>query len=165
MGTFEILLIGFGLGMDSFVVAICKGLAMKKMNWKKSLIIGLYFGIFQAVMPIIGFCIGIRFQKFIISIDHWIAFILLGSIGLNMIKDASFNDDDSFDDCVNIKTMITLSIATSIDALAVGITFAFLQVNISIAVIIIGITAFVLSNLGVLIGNLFGDKHEKYQVF
>lgn len=162
MSLVEIILIGFGLGMDSFAVAVCKGLAMKKMDWNKSVIIGIYFGIFQAIMPIIGYLLGIKFQSCIVSIDHWIAFILLGSIGVNMLKEVKSNQHNNFDDCVDIKTMIILAIATSIDALAVGITFAFLQVNIAIAVMVIGIIAFLLSNVGVLIGNLFGNRHEKY---
>ena len=161
----EIILIGFCLGMDSFAVAICKGLAMKKINWNKSLIIGIYFGMFQAIMPIIGYLLGIKFQSFIVSIDHWIAFVLLGSIGVNMLKESSSNNNNNFDSCVDVKTMLILAIATSIDALAVGITFAFLKVKIFIAATITGVIAFSLSNLGVLIGNKFGNKHEKFAGF
>lgn len=161
MEVFEIILIALGLGMDSFAVAICKGLAMKKMNLKKAIIIGIYFGAFQAVMPIIGYFLGINFQNVIVSIDHWIAFILLGGIGANMLKEAFSKEEDNFDDSVNLKTMLVLAIATSIDALAVGITFAFLQVNIILAVSIIGVMAFTLSIVGVKLGSLFGDKFEK----
>ena len=161
MGLFEIILIGLGLGMDSFAVAICKGLAMKKMNWNKAIVIGIYFGVFQAIMPIIGYFLGVNFQNVIVEFDHWIAFVLLGSIGLNMLKDAYSKENDSFDDCVEVKTMIVLAIATSIDALAVGITFAFLQVNIVVSVVVIGVIAFSLSVIGVVLGNLFGNKYEK----
>ena len=161
MGLFEIILIGLGLGMDSFAVAICKGLAMKKMNWNKAIVIGSYFGVFQALMPIIGYFLGVNFQNVIVAFDHWIAFALLGSIGLNMLKDAYSKENDSFDDCVEVKTMIVLAIATSIDALAVGITFAFLQVNIVVSVVVIGVIAFSLSVIGVVLGNSFGNKYEK----
>lgn len=147
--------------MDSFAVSICKGLAMKKMNFKKGIIIGIYFGAFQAIMPIIGYFLGINFQNVIVSIDHWIAFILLGGIGANMLKEAFSKEDENFDDNVDFKTMIVLAIATSIDALAVGITFAFLQVNIILAVSIIGMVAFTLSIIGVKLGNVFGNKYEK----
>lgn len=161
MGIVEIILIALGLGMDSFAVSICKGLAMKKMDLKKAIIIGIYFGVFQAIMPIIGYLLGINFQSIITSIDHWIAFILLGCIGFNMLKEAFSKDEDNFDDNVDFKTMIVLAIATSIDALAVGITFAFLQVNIILAVSIIGGVALTLSIIGVKLGSVFGNKYEK----
>lgn len=161
MKAIEIVLIAIALGMDAFAVSICKGLAMKKMNIKKTIIIGMYFGIFQAIMPIIGYFFGIKFQNVIVSIDHWIAFILLCAIGLNMIKEAFSNEDENINDLVDFKTMSILAIATSIDALAVGITFAFLQVNIASAVSIIGIITFVISIIGVKLGNVFGTKYEK----
>lgn len=161
MGIIEILLISIGLGMDSFAVSVCKGLSMKKMDWKKAIVIGLYFGGFQALMPVIGYFLGKGFENTIASIDHWVAFILLGFIGIKMIKDALKKESENSNDKVDFKTMIVLAIATSIDALAVGITFAFLNVNIVQAVSIIGIVAFVLSMLGVKIGNIFGDKYEK----
>ena len=147
--------------MDSFAVAICKGLAMKNMQMRKAIIIGLYFGIFQAVMPIIGYFLGVNFQNVIEKIDHWIAFVFLGAIGVNMIKHAFSKEEEHFDENVNFKTMVVLAIATSIDALAVGITFAFLKVNIILAVNIIGIIAFILSIIGVKIGNVFGNKYER----
>lgn len=162
MGFFEIILIGLGLGMDSFAVSICKGLAMKKMNWNKAFVIGIYFGFFQAIMPIIGYFLGTKFQNVIILFDHWIVFILLCSIGINMLKDAWKKEETNFDDNIDAKTMIVLALATSIDALAIGITFAFLQVNIIIAVVVIGVIAFSLSIIGVVLGNLFGNKYEKY---
>lgn len=160
MGIIEILLIGVGLAMDAFAVSICKGLSMKSLSFKKSIIIGLYFGIFQAGMPLVGFLLGKGFEDFVVAIDHWIAFILLLFIGINMIKEV-FKDEECANDDISFKTMVVLAIATSIDALAVGITFAFLKVNILIATILIGIVTFIISIFGVVIGNKFGDKFEK----
>ena len=161
MGIIEILLLGVSLSMDALAVSICKGLSMKKINWKKAIIIGLYFGIFQALMPVIGYFLGTTFQSLVTNIDHWIAFILLSLIGGNMIREAlSEGDNDNCNDNVDFKTMIVLAIATSIDALAVGITFAFLNVNVPIAVTLIGITTFIISLVGVKIGNKFGSKYE-----
>ena len=161
MELYEIFLIAIGLGMDSFAVAICKGLAMKNMQIKKAIVIGLYFGLFQVVMPIIGYFLGVNFQNVIEKIDHWVAFILLGGIGVNMIKQALSKEEDTYDGNVDFKTMIILAIATSIDALAVGITFAFLRTNIMFAVSIIGVVAFILSIVGVKIGSIFGNKYER----
>ena len=162
MGIIEIILIAVSLAMDAFAVSICKGLSMIKMDWKKAIIIGLYFGIFQGGMPLIGYFLGVGFEESIKFIDHWIAFGLLAFIGGNMIKEAlSKNDEDEVDDSVDFKTMIVLAIATSIDALAVGVTFAFLNVNILLAVALIGIITFVISCIGVKLGNVFGDKYEK----
>lgn len=161
MGVVEILLISLGLAMDAFAVSVCKGLAMKKMSWKKAIIIGLYFGVFQAVMPTIGFFLGTTFERFITNIDHWIAFILLVGIGINMIKEAFDEESENRNDNVDIKTMLVLSIATSIDALAIGITFACLKMHILMPVITIGVTTFIISVIGVKIGNRFGDKYEK----
>lgn len=161
MGIIELIVLGIGLAMDAFAVAVCKGLSMSKMSWRKACIVGAYFGIFQAAMPLIGYLLGISFQDKIASIDHWIAFVLLGSIGINMIKEATSKDKESSNDSVKFKDMLILAIATSIDALAVGITFAFLKVNILLAISLIGIITFVLSIIGVKIGNIFGDKYEK----
>lgn len=162
MGIIEILLLGTSLSMDAFAVSICKGLSMKKISWKKAIIIGLYFGIFQALMPTIGYFLGSTFETFVTSIDHWIAFILLALIAGNMIKEAFGKDEkENCNDNVDFKTMIVLAIATSIDALAVGITFAFLDVNLPLAVSIIGLTTFIISLIGVKIGNKFGSKYEK----
>lgn len=162
MGIIEILLLGISLSMDAFAVSICKGLSMKKINWKKAVIIGVYFGIFQALMPTIGYFLGSAFESFVTSIDHWIAFILLTLIGGNMIKEAFGKDEkENCNDSVDFKTMIVLAIATSIDALAVGITFAFLDVNLPLAVSIIGLTTFIISLIGVKIGNKFGNKYEQ----
>lgn len=160
MGIIEVLLIGIGLAMDAFAVSICKGLSIKELSIKKMVIIGLYFGAFQAIMPTIGFFLGKSFENFVIAIDHWIAFVLLLFIGLNMIKEV-FNNSEQTDDDISFKTMIILAIATSIDALAVGITFAFLRVNVLLSVIIIGVVTFALSIIGCMIGNKFGNKFEK----
>lgn len=161
MGILEIFFVGVGLAMDAFAVSICKGLSMKKIDYKKTVIIALYFGIFQAVMPIIGYFLGTTFESLVTQIDHWIAFILLGIIGINMIKEAFSKESENVNDKVDFKTMIILAIATSIDALAIGITFAFFKTNLILAVIIIGIITFVLSLIGVKIGNKFGNKYEK----
>ena len=162
MGIVEIIFIAIGLAMDAFAVSVCKGLSMKKMSWKKAIIIALYFGIFQALMPVIGYALGIGFEESIKFIDHWIAFGLLAFIGGNMIKESlSKDEDDNQNDDVNFKTMVVLAVATSIDALAVGVTFAFLNVNLILVISIIGVLTFIISLLGVKIGNVFGDKFEK----
>ena len=158
MELFEIISIGIGLAMDAFAVSVCKGLSMKKINWKNALIIALYFGIFQAVMPIVGYFLGTTLSGVFQKVDHWIAFILLAVIGVNMIKESTDDELEKRNDKVDFKTMIVLAIATSIDALAVGITFAFFKVNLLLAVTAIGVITFALSILGVLIGNKFGDK-------
>ena len=150
MGIIEVLLIGIGLAMDAFAVSICKGLWVKKLNLKKAIIIGLYFGIFQAVMPIIGFFLGKGFEDLVIQIDHWIAFFLLLFIGANMIKEV-FKKEEDINDDISFKTMIILAVATSIDALACGITFAFLGVNIWFSALLIGIITFAISIIGVFI--------------
>ena len=160
MGIFEIIVISIGLAMDAFAVSVCKGLSMKKMNWKSALIIALYFGTFQAGMPIIGYFLGTAFSSFVQSVDHWIAFILLSIIGGNMIKESTDDEIEKRNDNVDVKTMVVLAIATSIDALAVGVTFAFFEANLLLAISSIGIITFVLSMLGVLIGNRFGDKFQ-----
>lgn len=161
MGAIEILLISIGLAMDAFAVSVCKGLAMKKMSWKKAIIIGLYFGIFQAVMPVIGYFLGTTFERFITNVDHWVAFILLVGIGINMVKEAFDKESENRNDNVDVKTMLVLSIATSIDALAIGITFVCLKIHIVMPVITIGLITFIISIIGVKIGNRFGDKYEK----
>jgi len=160
VGTLEIILISIGLAMDAFAVAVCKGLSMKRMEWKRAIIIAVYFGIFQALMPVIGFLLGVGFEELVTKIDHWIAFVLLGFIGINMIKEAFDKESENINDSIAAKTMLVLAIATSIDALAVGITFAFLKVNVLFAILAIGIITFTLSLIGVKIGNKFGDKYE-----
>lgn len=161
MTIIEVVLIAIGLAMDAFAVSVCKGISFKKMSWKKATIVGLYFGIFQALMPVIGYFLGTAFETLVTRVDHWIAFILLSLIGLNMLKEAFGKDAECCDDSVDFKTMAILSIATSIDALAIGITFAFLKTNILISALLIGIITFVICILGVKIGNKFGDKYER----
>lgn len=163
---FTLLLMGAGLSMDAFAVSICKGLSMRKVNKKQCLVIGLFFGGFQALMPFIGWVLGSQFEQYITSIDHWIAFILLGFIGGKMVVEAIREKDEAvevgkMDSLLDLKEMFILAIATSIDALAVGITFAFLQVPIVEAVSIIGITTFVISVIGVYVGNFFGNRYKK----
>ena len=165
MGIVEITLLGIGLAMDAFAVSICKGLSMKKMNWKNAIIIALYFGIFQALMPVIGYFLGTTFESLVTKFDHWIAFVLLLAIGGSMIKEAFSKDEESKNDKVDFKTMSVLALATSIDALAVGITFAFFEVNVLLAVTIIGLITFIISIIGVKIGNRFGDKYQSKAEF
>lgn len=160
MKLLEIVFIAVALAMDAFAVSICKGLSMEKMNWKKAGIVALYFGAFQGLMPIIGYFLGTTFSEIVQSVDHWIAFTLLALIGGNMIKESTDDEVEKRNDNVDFKTMILLAIATSIDALAVGVTFAFFDVNVILAVTIIGIITLVLSLIGVKIGNKFGDKFQ-----
>lgn len=164
MGLIEILILAIGLSMDAFAVSICKGLSVKKLSPKHCLIAGLYFGGFQAGMPLLGYLLGTQFESLITNIDHWIAFVLLGIIGANMIKE-SFDKPDELDDSFSVRAMIPLAIATSIDALAIGVTFACLKVEILSAVTLIGITTFVLSAIGVKIGNVFGCKFKSKAEF
>ncbi len=160
MSLLTLFITAVGLSMDAFAVAICKGLAMKKLSWKKALIIGLWFGGFQALMPTIGYLLGTRFESYVTAIDHWIAFVLLALIGANMVKESFSKEEESSNDAVDFKTMFLLAIATSIDALAVGVTYAFLQVRIVPAVSFIGVITFTLSIVGVKIGNVFGLKYK-----
>lgn len=165
MGLIELFILAVGLSMDAFAVSVCKGLAMPKITVKKTLIVGLWFGGFQALMPAIGYLLGVQFRDQITSIDHWIAFILLGIIGANMIKEACSGDCEEENESLDIKTMFLLAVATSIDALAVGITFAFLNVHLIAAVSFIGVTTFTLSAIGVKIGNVFGTKYKSKAEF
>ena len=160
MGLIELFLIAVGLSIDAFAVSVCKGLAMPKCTFKKVAIVGLWFGGFQALMPAIGYILGAQFQEAIASIDHWIAFVLLALIGGNMIHEALDNDEEEADASLDVKTMFLLAVATSIDALAIGITFAFLKVNIIPAVCFIGIVTFIISFAGVKIGNVFGARYK-----
>ena len=160
MGLIELFLIAVGLSMDAFAVSVCKGLAMPKCTFKKAAIVGLWFGGFQALMPAIGYVLGAQFQETIAYIDHWIAFVLLALIGGNMIHEALDNDEEEADASLDVKTMFLLAVATSIDALAIGITFAFLKVNIIPAVCFIGIVTFIISFAGVKIGNVFGVRYK-----
>lgn len=160
MNILEIFFIGIGLAMDAFSVSVCKGLSMKKLDIRKALIISIYFGVFQGVMPLIGYFLGSTFEDLISEIDHWIAFALLEFIGINMIKEAFKDESKNANDRVDFRTMLILAIATSIDALTIGVTFAFFNVNILLASFIISIVTFALSLTGVRIGNKFGNKYE-----
>lgn len=164
MGFLEVFLIGVGLSMDAFAVALCKGLSMRKLSYKYALIIAFAFGLFQAIMPLIGWAVGISFQKYIEAVDHWIAFGLLLLIGGKMIfdsiKEKRHPEEDDGEFKFSFVELLLLAIATSIDALAVGVTFAFLDVNIWSSIAIIGCTTFVISFIGVLIGNKFGARFK-----
>jgi len=164
MGVAELLIIAIGLSMDAFAVAICKGLSMQKMSYKNAIITGFFFGGFQALMPFVGYLLGTQFKAYITSIDHWIAFVLLSIIGINMIRE-SRSEYEKLDDSFSLKNMTVLSLATSIDALAIGVTFAFLQVEIIFAISMIGITTFILSFIGVKIGNVFGTRFKSKAEF
>ena len=161
MGMMELFLIALGLSMDAFAVSICKGLSVRKATPKHSLVTGAYFGGFQALMPALGYLLGVNFESYIVSVDHWIAFVLLGLIGANMIREAVGGDDDEeLNDSFDFKTMFPLAVATSIDALAMGVTFAFLHVDIVPAVLFIGVITFSLSAIGLKVGNVFGAKYK-----
>lgn len=162
MPIIEIFLIGVGLSMDAFAVSVCKGISLKKdAKLLKCAYVGLWFGIFQALMPLIGYFLGIGLVKYIEKIDHWVAFILLGLIGANMIKEAFDKNEKDLTSSLGFKSMFILAIATSIDALATGLTFAFLDGNIYVSITIIGITTFLISTVGVKIGAVFGSKFER----
>lgn len=165
MSFLELFLIGVGLSMDAFAVAICQGLCMKKLNWRYATIIALFFGGFQALMPFIGWLLGSQFAGYIQNIDHWVAFVLLALIGGNMVREALSPEEEetacAVDQKLDYKQLLLMAIATSIDALAVGVTFAFLEVSILPAISIIGCTTFVLSIVGVAVGNFFGARYKK----
>ncbi len=169
MGITEVIVLAISLSMDAFAVALCKGLALKKINLKNCLIVGLWFGSFQGLMPLIGFLLGNTFADKITSIDHWIAFVLLALIGGNMIKESLSKNEDSCDDSLGFKTMLVMAIATSIDALAVGVSFAFTEFKpqwfVYIAFVLIGVITCALSSIGVKIGNIFGTKYKSKAEF
>ena len=163
MSYIEIVLLGIGLSMDAFAVAVCKGLAMKKATLGRSAIVGGWFGFFQGFMPFLGYLLAFSFSKYIHAFDHWIAFALLAIIGANMIKEScSCQESESLGDSLGFKVMLLMAIATSVDALAVGVSFGFMLSfgKMFVAVLIIGITTFVLSAIGVKIGNIFGAKFK-----
>lgn len=163
MSLIELLLIGIGLAMDAFAVSICKGLAMSKINYKKAIVIAGFFGVFQAAMPFIGYYLGLSFSDKISAIDHWIAFVLLVLIGANMVKESMSKEEEEAgckDESLRLGDLIMLSIATSIDALAIGVTFAFFEVSIVPAVSIIGIVTFIICIIGVKVGNVFGERYR-----
>lgn len=163
MTFFELLLIAIGLSMDAFSVSICKGLTTKRFSWRMAIIYAFWFGGFQVIMPIIGYYLGAQFEDFIDSYAHWIAFGLLFLVGANMIREAIWGkkEDGENSGALDFKTMFLLAIATSIDALAVGVSFACIQVTLWSSVLVIGLTTFLFSVLGVKIGNVFGSKYEK----
>ncbi len=169
MRVVELLLVAIGLSMDAFAVSVCQGLKMRKVKYKDSLIIALFFGGFQAAMPVIGWALGKQFERYITSVDHWIAFALLGIIGINMVREALKKEDAECEVCkdvtnddktLDLKELTMLAVATSIDALAVGITFAFLKVDIVPAASFIGIITFLVSLVGILIGKIFGARYK-----
>ena len=162
MDLLSLLLLAVGLSMDAFAVSICKGLAVGKVKAKHMCVVGAWFGGFQALMSAAGYLLGTRFEKSITAVDHWIAFVLLLLIGVNMIREAlSKGEEEEADAALSFKTMFLMAVATSIDALAVGITFAFLQVNIVPAALTIGATTFILSAIGVKVGSVFGLRYKK----
>lgn len=160
MGIAEIMLLAVGVSMDAFAVSICKGLATQKLSLDKMLITGAWFGGFQAMMPVLGYLVGSVFGQYIVAIDHWVAFALLGIIGANMIREALSGENEEVSDCFGVKTMLIMALATSIDAMAIGITFAFLKVNILLSAGVIGVTTFLFSAVGVRIGNVFGARYK-----
>lgn len=168
MGIVELFFIAVGLSMDAFAVAICKGLCLQKMSLRRAALVGLFFGGFQGMMPLLGWILGSQFERYIVKVDHWIAFLLLGYLGGKMIWDA-FHDEDECEACgvdpFSIKELFVMAVATSIDALAVGITFAFLRTPIVPAVTFIGVITFTLSMVGVWIGHKFGSRFKNKATF
>ncbi len=160
MDILTLCIVAAGLSMDAFAVAVCKGLAMGRLSVKHMMIVGAWFGGFQAFMPIAGYVLGIRFRQQIVSVDHWIAFGLLGLIGIHMIQEAYAGEDEEADASLAVKQMFPLALATSVDAMAVGVTFAFLSVDILPAASVIGITALFFSMAGVKAGNVFGIRYK-----
>ncbi len=168
MGLVSIVLLAVSLAMDAFAVAICKGLAMQKLSARNMVIVGAWFGTFQALMPTIGYFLGSAFEDKITAIDHWVGFALLAIIGINMIRESRECDceaEANANDSLEVKEMFMLAVATSIDALAVGITFAFVEMNVLLAVILIGVITFTISMFGVKIGNVFGTKYKSKAEF
>ena len=163
MGFWELVVLAVGLSMDAFAVSICKGLALQRVSWKECCIAGAWFGGFQALMPLLGYLLGTQFEQFVTSVDHWIAFVLLGIIGGNMIREAVRGEDEDDADCnLALPHVLLLAVATSIDAFAVGITFAFLKVDILSSIAIIGVTTFVLCFAAVYLGSKLGSLLKKY---
>lgn len=160
MAFWELMLLAVGLSMDAFAVAICKGLAMDKVTLQRAAVVGLWFGGFQGLMPLLGWLLGSRFAAYITAVDHWIAFALLVLLGINMIREARCPDEDDTNASLAFRVMLPMAVATSIDALAVGVSFAFLSVNIGAAVSFIGVITFALSMVGVKVGSLFGAKYK-----
>jgi len=160
MGLWELFVIAVGLSMDAFAASICKGLSVRRCTLKHMMICGLYFGVFQGAMPLIGYILGSQFESLVSAIAPYIAFALLAFIGFNMIREAREEEDESCSDDFSVSAMVPLAIATSIDALAVGVSFAFLQVDIVPAVCFIGVVTFICCLFGVKIGSIFGNKYK-----
>ena len=174
MGFWELVVLAVGLSMDAFAVSICKGLALQRVSWKECCIAGAWFGGFQALMPLLGYLLGTQFEQFVTSVDHWIAFVLLGIIGGNMIREALSKEEENASAALDVKTMFLMAVATSIDALAVGITFACVPVEIMaasqlvntvVAVCLIGLTTFTISCVGVKAGSVFGARYKSKAEF
>ncbi len=165
MGYIELLIIAVGLSMDAFAVAIAKGLSVQAIKPRHSMCVGSWFGGFQALMPLIGFYLGVTFSRFVSSVDHWIAFVLLGIIGMNMMRESLSREKVVPEPDFSPRTMFLMAVATSIDALAVGVSFAVLSVEIWSAIAIIGVTTFVLSVVGLKIGNIFGCRYKSKAEF
>lgn len=166
MGIVELFILAVGLSMDAFAVSVCKGLAMEKCSFRKAAVCGVWFGGFQMLMPLIGYLLGYQFRDYIVAIDHWIAFVLLLFIGANMIRESLSKEEEKADDSLDVKTMFLMAVATSIDALAVGVTFAFLpDTNIVAAVLFIGTITFSLSTAGAKVGNVFGARYKSKAEF
>ena len=165
MSLLELLILAVGLSMDAFAVSVCKGLSVRRGSMKQAITVGIWFGGFQALMPFLGYLLGITFSSLITNVDHWIAFVLLAFIGFNMIRESRSEEENESNDRFDFKTMLPLAVATSIDALAVGVTFAFLQVNIVPAVSFIGCITFILSAIGLKAGNIIGAKNRSRAEF
>ena len=165
MSFLELFILAVGLSMDAFAVSVCKGLSVRRGSMKQAITVGIWFGGFQALMPFLGYLLGITFSSLITNVDHWIAFVLLAFIGFNMIRESRSEEENESNDRFDFKTMLPLAVATSIDALAVGVTFAFLQVNIVPAVSFIGCITFILSAIGLKAGNIIGAKNRSRAEF
>lgn len=167
MGLVELFIIAFGLSMDAFAVSVGKGLSVSSIKPRYVFSVGLWFGGFQALMPLLGFLLGISFASFVENVDHWIAFVLLGVIGFNMIRESCSRDcyDDTSAPDFSVRTMFLMAVATSIDAFAVGVSFAFIGANITMAVVIIGIVTFIMSAIGLKLGNIFGCRYKSRAEF
>ena len=169
MGIIETVILAVSLSMDAFAVALCKGLSLKKINFKNCITVGLWFGAFQGLMPLLGYLLGSTFAEKIQSIDHWVAFVLLAIIGANMIKESFEKDEECVDCSLGFKAMLPMAIATSIDALAVGVSFAFTTFNpdwfVYVAFVLIGVITCTLSAIGVKVGNIFGTKYKSKAEF
>lgn len=165
MNIIEILIIAVGVSMDAFAVSICKGLSVREINWKQALCVALWFGGFQALMPVIGYYLGVGFADIVSTVDHWIAFVLLAIIGGNMVKESFSREEIKVAGDFSFRSMFAMAVATSIDALAIGVSLAFLRVNIWQSVSIIGFTTAIFSAVGLCIGNAFGARYKSKAEF